>query len=511
MRPVAICPIWQMAAGCAFVALPKGRQAAASVAPVVKPMRINAAVLSPQVKEWLSRLAAGVHMPGGRTRASVLNVPGVQRGSGGGGGGNGERGVMPIGLDIGGDAVRMLQLRIGDESSAPEVVAAARSPLREAHDHEGRRGDWEQAGEVVQDLLRRGGFRGRRVIVALPRPMMRIKTVRLAAGSKTDLARQLAQEAQAAFGVDVTKSDVVTHFLPGEALRRGEGREGLLAVIKRADIDRFVGRLHTWGAEVAALDLEPLALYRNAYKFGRRERDHNDAIVIADIGARATRVIVGRGGTISFYKPLQIGGQALHKAVAGALGLSLSEAELICRREARNKPGEQPATDAVSRAIAGARRVVVEDLARELALCLRYYAVTFKGRPPQRVLLSGGAATEALRIALAAAVEPILPLRVESRHPLADADCATAIKDGSGTFIADENDSEWAVALGLALRDAPDNLPNARGASRTEQRRRDEELAAAEAKAREEQELADALSEAELAMVTQHQPEARAA
>ena len=331
---------------------------------------------------------------------------------------------MPIGLDVGAAAVRMVQVEAGGE-------ARVRAAASRRHDGEG----WRSAGPAVADLLRGGKFKGRRVVAALPRGIARIKTVRLPGDAPApDDAAKLAEEARAGFGVDLADGTWATHFLPGGPLRRGEGREGLLVAARRADVDEFVAALHGWGCEVAAIDLEPQALFRAVGQFGRRERDRLDATVVADVGGRATRVVIGRGGegSVGFYKPLTTGGEAILRSVAEALGLSEAEAGVLCRGESGG------GRDIVSRAVANARRLVVDELARELALCVRYYSVTFKGRPPGRVLLCGGSADGALRDALAAALAPTLPMDVDLRPPL----------EG----MENEGAAAYGVAVGLALR-----------------------------------------------------------
>lgn len=385
-----------------------------------------------------------------------------------------DRRTLPIGLDLGACSARLLQLRLSD-AGPPTVIASARrdlarasvrDPARDPTGEPARRGgSWEQAGPAVKAALREVPFIGRRVVVSLPREMAQYKTVRLPASQKpTETVRTLADEAKAAFGIDATDPAYAAHFLPGEPLRRTDWREGLLAVVRRADVERFVCCVHDWGLEVEAVDLEPMAIYRGVERFGRRERDRKDATVLVDIGSRATRVVIGRGATISFFKTLPIGGQAVHAAVAAALGLSTEEADLLSRRE---ESAGAPAGrgDVVGRAIANAMRLVVEDLARELALCLRYYAVTFRGRPPRRVRVGGGAATPAFVEALATAMQATLPVSVEARRPMADL-VATAEADGA----------EWSNALGLALRRAPSGQSAAvAGATRREQAEADVE------------------------------------
>lgn len=381
-------------------------------------------------------------------------------------------GVWPIGVDIGDSGVRMLQLAPTGDGGA-SVVAAAKIDLPPAQetDHATPRRELGSAViEAIGAMLASGQFYGRRATVTLPRAIAQVKTVRSQPGESDDSganampAATVAREVQSALGIDLRAGKHVCHFLPAEPLRRGEGREGLAAVANAAEVDRYVAGLHASGLEVGAVDFEPLALLRCVNRFGRRDRDAREALAVVDLGDRATRVAVGRGGVLSFYKSLSFGGRTIHAAVAAALGLSEAEARLLCLRS--DASGGAPG-DRVDRAIAAAQRLVVEQLGRELAMCLRYYAVTFQGRPPTRVVVTGGAATDGLRRLLAETLEASLPLTVVPRR--AYDDVAPAADTPAAAAFVPEDDRLWFAALGLALRDAPDRLRCGGGQSRRQQ------------------------------------------
>ncbi len=376
-------------------------------------------------------------------------------------------GAWPIGVDIGGVGVRLLQLR-PTELGGAEVIAAQRADLAPADSGPtaGVPPTFDAAvGEAVRTALSRGEFFGRQAVVTLPRRLVQVKTVRLQAGATASDAAQVAAEVQGAFGIDLSAKKHVCHFLPAESLRRGDGREGIAAVANRAEIDRLIANLHACGLHVRAVDFEPLAMLRAVSRFGRRDRDRREAVAVVDLGERSTRVTIGRGGVVSFYKSLAFGGRTIHAAVASALELSESEARLLCLRE--QSATVAGAGDRVARAASSAQRAVVEKLARELAMCLRYYAVTFQGRPPQRVVVTGGAATDRLRQLLATSLENSLPLQVVPRRAFDD----VAPHDADADLASFEpgDDRLWHAALGLALRDAPGRLKCGVGQSRRQQ------------------------------------------
>jgi hypothetical protein len=86
----------------------------------------------------------------------------------------------------------------------------------------------------------------------------------------------------------------------------------------------------------------------------------------------------------------------------------------------------------------------MEELGREIALCLRYYSVTFRGQRPQKLKLLGGEAADPLLLGV---LNASLGIPVEAGRPLFSVDTSrmdACDRMGFG--------SEWATAFGLALK-----------------------------------------------------------
>ena len=99
---------------------------------------------------------------------------------------------------------------------------------------------------------------------------------------------------------------------------------------KDADVNDFLEQLHRCGVIVESLDFEPCALYRGIERFIRRREDEQEVHVLVDIGARRSQVVIGKGREISFFKPIDIGGQNLTDAVVRKLGITIDEARARC-------------------------------------------------------------------------------------------------------------------------------------------------------------------------------------
>jgi Tfp pilus assembly PilM family ATPase len=88
---------------------------------------------------------------------------------------------------------------------------------------------------------------------------------------------------------------------------------------------------------------------------------------------------------------------------------------------------------------------VIDELAKEISLCFRYYAVTFRGQQPSQVVFAGG---EAYEQTLIDALRRHLGIGIEVTEPLRGFDLSKV------EFPADKKIMlcEWAVATGLCLK-----------------------------------------------------------
>jgi type IV pilus assembly protein PilM len=358
--------------------------------------------------------------------------------------------IHPIGIDIGQDSIRMLQLEVVGESLS--VIAAARETFSE----EVRRQPQLRlaaATEMIRRMVRTGGFSGRRVVAALPRELVQLQNLRLPVMPLHELAGAMNFEARNLFGFDVDAAQV--HFLPVGEVRQGMDirQEVIVLAARNQDVDNFLEQMHRCGVLVEGLDVEPCALFRTIQRFIRRREDESEVHVLADVGARRSQVVIGRGHDITFIKQLDLGGHHLHEAVSKKLGITIEEASALRRRlmEAPEPADRNARRDPVRQAVFDATRSTMEELGREISLCLRYYTVTFRGQRPTKLRLVGG---EACDTQLQSLLNSALTLPVEVGKPLYSVNTSKMKPtDRKGTMC------EWTLAFGLALRFAAGPFP----------------------------------------------------
>jgi type IV pilus assembly protein PilM len=353
----------------------------------------------------------------------------------------------PIALDVGAEGIKMLQLQQAGGQLA--VRAAARWSFTASATDEGEKR--KLAAAAVRDMRRRHPFRGRRVNSALAcGGQVVVKNIRVPRLSGDELAQAVRWEAEERFPFPV-HPDRLRSFCAGEVRSGTETKEEIILLAVPAEvIDDHMAMLEAMGLVPERIEVAPIALFRVYERFLRRQADEETVSVIIDVGYAGTRVVVARGRQIVFIKDIEIGGRTLDQAVAKELNIGPEEARELRRRTMRpgeDADGEDRARDAMNWTVRDAMRKEAEAMAREVSLCLRYCAVSFRGLQLQRAILTGG---EAHGPAVNEILKEHLSVECQIGHPLRGIDTSAMAAAGDRR----ESLTEWSVCVGLALHDA---------------------------------------------------------
>jgi type IV pilus assembly protein PilM len=371
------------------------------------------------------------------------------------------RSQQPIGLDIGHNSVKMIQLSINEGHISVIAADETRIDVGINNDQQTRR---DFIISSMKRMIANGGFLGRNVVTCLPSDKLKITSLRLAESEKYSIEQALRREVAHRFGLDPEK-DSMDYMVAG-SVRQGDEikNELILFATDSETIKDHIAILEQADLRPVAIDTIPCALFRSFERSLRRQEDRDRTAVFVDVGSRFTTVVFGREGEISFIKQIQIGGQKFTKEIAAKLGISTDEAEML-QETLRIDPGllslkedigEQAPAESWHNIDMSTRQVMIDavsavanDLVKEISLCLRYYTVTFRGKRVERAVFAGGGAYEDILLNI---LKRKLAVEIELAQPLRGFDLSNGrIKvnfdsDRRGLFC------EWAVAVGLALK-----------------------------------------------------------
>ncbi|MCY2924102.1 MAG: pilus assembly protein PilM, partial [Planctomycetota bacterium] len=178
--------------------------------------------------------------------------------------------AWPIGLDLGAEGIKMLQLCPAGGQLA--VRSAGRWSYPSSATDPGTRRDLAIA--AVKDMCRQGGFRGRRVnsVLACGQQVF-IKNIRVQPMSPEDLADAVLWEAQERFPFPVTP-ERLRFFVAGEVRAGTETKDEVIVLaVPQEALDEHMGLLEAMGLAPDHIEIAPIALFRVYERFLRRQAD----------------------------------------------------------------------------------------------------------------------------------------------------------------------------------------------------------------------------------------------
>jgi type IV pilus assembly protein PilM len=343
------------------------------------------------------------------------------------------RRYTPIGIDIGVRSIKLVQFT-GDRSRLVEAARVELPPLEENAKPE------EQAARI-SDGLKRGlagrEFRGRDAVCCLCERQLFLQSLRVPKQTGAQLDRLVAQEAAGRLPFAIDQAEL--RFLEAADVRQGDQtlREVIVFAVQRAVLQQSLTVIEQARLKPVAVDVEPAALVRSYASQHRRDDDRQARALIVHMGYSRTAALVAQSDELLFVKYIDVGGQHLDMAVGRHLKMDLHEAQALRKHNGDRRTDMQDPE--IARSLSEAIRPVIERLTNELAMCIRYHSVTFRGQPIVRMVLSGGEATSAM-------VET-LSKQLDMKAELSDPFRSLPSPPNLG------RKGQWDVAAGLALRE----------------------------------------------------------
>ncbi len=347
----------------------------------------------------------------------------------------------PIGLDIGHNSIKMIQLAV--ESDKPVLLAAAQKNIVPCPNKDSA-AYTEQIINTIKQMLEEDRFEGNKVVSCVSNSDLQIKSLRVDTTATEEIEKSLREEAAGRFGLN-PETDEIRYMIAGSVRQGEEVKNELIVFAVNGDaLRRHIEMLQKAGLEPVGIDAIPCALFRSVNHTFRRKEDKDMSCVLLDIGSRHTTVLIGKDEEILFAKQIPIAGEHINAKIASRLGITPEEA-IMLRLQLRKPETDETMDTATRQAIIDSMHSVIDELAREVSLCFRYYAVTFRGKRPGKAIFAGGEAYEGT---LLNALKRHLGVDIEVTEPLRGFDLSRVgfPDDKRGQLC------EWTVAVGLGMK-----------------------------------------------------------
>jgi type IV pilus assembly protein PilM len=339
------------------------------------------------------------------------------------------RRVKPLlGLDVGADAVKMVEVRSG-RGKRPAVARFAMAPTPPGAVVDGQVADVRALAACVRSLLRQGRFRTRRVVVGLSGSATVLRHVTFPTMTRAELAEMLRWEAEKYLPIPRDEAQVDFAIVSQEP--RAAVMTVMLVGANRRVVEGYVDVLRAARLKPVAVETDSIAVAR-ALRAGAANLPDGGAEAGVDIGDSATKVTVVVKGVPQLARTVGFGAGQLAGPDEGAPG--------------SGEPGAAaPEAEATSRRLHAAAPALFAETRRSL----EFFTSQNRGLAFQRIaLFGGGAGVPGLAEAFAAA---LAGLPGPQGGPPAVAIFRPGVVAQRGGSVV-ELGPEYVVAVGLALR-----------------------------------------------------------
>ncbi len=305
-----------------------------------------------------------------------------------------------IGLDIGSNAIKLVQLRGGKNGLALHKAGSAQTPPDAVRG--GVIVDPLAVAKAIGSLLDALQVEGTMVAAGIAGPTVVVREVPLPMMSDRQLRKSIQWEARNYISFPVEDSVVEFQVLerPGTAAGGGQMRVMLVAV-PRDMVDSQVETIELAGLEPSAVEIQPFASMRGILAGNGEHRAEGDVAAVLGIGAAYTDITIMKDGEFVLTRTIPIAGDAFTEAIKNALDIDVAEANQLKESAMQVVSTEEdratldPAAQQASRAV----EPLLDELIREVRRSLAYH--DYQQQSPDagagelgvsRILLSGGSA-----------------------------------------------------------------------------------------------------------------------
>ena len=344
---------------------------------------------------------------------------------------------QPIGLHLGSRTATLVQL--AGSPGSWQVYAMAHGAIPVLQDASSEEQDRETAS-ALHKLIVDHHFKGRQVVSCLGSQELFVQNVRLPKLPPEEIEKVVTWEAEERLPYPIADAEI--RYIPAGQVRQDANikQEVILLACHQGVVKRHVGILEQAGLEAVAIDVEPCAVLRSLKGRAHPEADSPERYAFLNLGEQASTVMFAEGEQMLFLKYIQAGSAQLDHAVSRYLELSVEEAAKM--RAVVNASVILDAEDEIHRSVIEAIRGPLDEMANEIELCLRYHKVTFRGKPLEKMIVTGAEATPWLIDYLQAR----LGLPCELGNPL---DSLTAWPKSHRDW---ERPGRWSTAFGLSMK-----------------------------------------------------------
>ena len=308
-------------------------------------------------------------------------------------------GNMHVGLDIGSNAIKLVQLQQTRDGFSLHKAGSAPTPLGAVRG--GVVVESAAVAQAIRSLLEALQIDSREVTVGIAGPTVVAREVPLPSMSERQLRKSIQWEARNYISFPVEDSIVEFEVLDRPSNSATGQMRVMLVAAPRDMVSSQVETVELAGLEPLGVEIQPFAAMRGLLATDREEQENGDTTALLGIGASYTEITIIKERQFVLTRTIPIAGNAFTEAVKNALDVGEDEANQLKENAMQLVLSEEeratldPAAQQASRAI----EPLLDELIREVRRSFAYH--DYQQQSPEagtgefgvnQVLLNGGSA-----------------------------------------------------------------------------------------------------------------------
>jgi type IV pilus assembly protein PilM len=334
-----------------------------------------------------------------------------------------------VGLDIGSNAVKAVELRLTGESY--ELVGLGLAPVPAGSIQGGEIRQPAAVQQAIRQALAQGGIQATDAVIGVSGGSVIAKRVSLPKMSASEIGESIRWEAEQHIPFDI--DDVNLDF---QVLRQGGPQlEVMLVAVKKGRVQSYAEVVQGVGLSVVVVDVDVFAL-GTQHEYNQKGEGGGEVVALVNIGHETTNTNILQGGVNVYARDVFVGGRQYATTLAQRFDLPAAEAEALMRGEHGSVSWTEvePVIDLVS-----------QEIGQEIQRTLDYFGTTAEHERIQRIYLSGGCA-------LVAGLPDFLAAQWGIEVSVSNPFKRIPFPAGAGGDTAQKTAPLMAVAAGLAMR-----------------------------------------------------------
>ena len=292
-----------------------------------------------------------------------------------------------VGLDIGTMGVRAVELEFGSGgpsgTTPAKLVRFGHVPLPLGAVRDGEVAEPGIVSSALRQLWQENHFSTKRVVIGVGNQRVVVRELDLPWMPLAQIHASLPFQVKELLPM-ATDEALLDYYPTGEhETDTGRTFRGMLVAAQRDTVNTNVLAVEGAGLQTLMVDLNAFALLRAVVRGYMLDQ----VVGLVDVGASITNVVIVDHGVPRLVRTLPSGGQNVTTAVASALGIAASEAEVI-KREIGFGQAVGPEHSAAAEAISGVTQTLIESIRNTFV----YYSGNNPGAAIDVAVLTGGGA-----------------------------------------------------------------------------------------------------------------------